>query len=213
MDVTDHDRALIASAFAQVAERGWWNLNLADAARAADVPLDVARRRVPTRCALLLRFGALADAHALQGASTIGLPRDRLFDVLMRRFDILQNHRAGVVRLLRALPTDPAAMLLLATANLASMQWMLGGTGISATGPLGVLRAKALLAVWLWTLHAWERDTTDDLSPTMAALDQALARAETAESWLRPRGKPAAEPATGASPSLPPPSEGASDAE
>ena len=194
MDDTSFDRALIAAAFARIGAYGWHRLNLVEAARNAGLDVARTRARFPGRCALLLRFGSLADQAALTGAPAEGPVRDRLFDILMRRIDVLQSHRAGVAALLRALPTDPAAALLLGSASLRSMGWMLDGAGASAAPPLGLLRAKALLAVWLWTMRAWQRDESEDLSATMAAPDQARARAERAESWL-PRRPPAAPPA------------------
>jgi hypothetical protein len=193
MDDTEFDRALIAAAFRQIAGSGWRRLDLAAAAREAGLDMARTRGRFPGRCALLLRFGRLADQAALSGALADGPVRDRLFDMLMRRIDALQTHRAGVIALLRALPSDPPAALLLGTASLRSMAWMLRGAGASAAPPFGVLRAKALLAVWLWTVRAWQRDSSEDLSATMAALDHALSRAERAESWLhrRPHGEAA----------------------
>jgi hypothetical protein len=187
MDDADFDLALITSAFNLAAERGWRRTSIAAAARHAGLGLDRARLRFPNRAVLLMRFGRLADAAALTGVSDEGSRRDRLFDILMRRFDALQNHRAGVLALLRALPADPCLALMLTAATLRSMRWMLEGAGISAAGPIGTLRAKGLLAVWLWTLRAWQRDATDDLSATMAALDQALSRAEDAMGWLSRR--------------------------
>jgi len=74
------------------------------------------------------------------------------------------------------------------------MGWMLEGAGIAAHGLHGRLRRKALLAVWLWTLRAWQRDESEDLSVAMAALDQALSRADAAENWLGRRRNPPAEP-------------------
>jgi hypothetical protein len=193
MDDLEFDRALIAAALELAAQRGWHRINVAQAARHAGLPLDRARMRFPGRMALLLRFVRMADRAALAGAAEEGAARDRLFDLLMRRIDVLQSHRAGVLAVMRALPADPATALLLATANLRSMGWMLEGAGISSAGPFGRLRAKGLLAVWLWTLRAWQRDASDDLAATMAALDQALVRAEQAANWLRAR--PAARPA------------------
>lgn len=193
----DHEAALVAAGFEQIAARGWHRLSLGAAARAGGVPLDVARRLVPDRCALLRRFGALADAHALRGAAPEGPGRDRLFDVVMRRIDFLQAHRAGVVALLRAVPFDPPAALLLAQSSLRSMGWLLAAAGL----PAGGLHAAGLLAVWSWTVRAWERDTSEDLAATMAALDAALGRAERAAGWLapRPRVDSAAAPDTPAS--------------
>jgi hypothetical protein len=197
MDDTEFDRALIAAAFSQIADIGWRRLDLAAAARAAGLDVARTRGRFPGRCAVLLRFGRLADQAALTGALTDGPVRDRLFDMLMRRIDALQTHRAGVIVLLRALPADPAAAMLLGAASLRSMAWMLRGAGASAAPPFGPLRAKALLAAWLWTVRAWQRDTSEDLSATMSALDHALSRAERAESWLHRRaeaGPPPPEP-------------------
>lgn len=194
MDNAEFDAALVASAFSLAAERGWSRVSVAQAARDADLPLDRARRRFSGRCAVLLRFGSMADQAALALATNEGSSRDRLFDILMRRIDFLQRHRTGVLALLRHLPSDPPMALGLAVALQCSMGWMLEGAGISARGPHGLLRRKGLLAVWLWTLRAWQRDDSEDLSATMAALDQALSRAEQAESWVGARRGAGAAP-------------------
>ena len=191
---TEFDAALVASAFSLAAERGWSGVSVVQAARDADLPLDRARRRFPGRGAVLLRFGSLADQAALALATSEGSHRDRLFDILMRRIDFLQRHRPGVLALLRHLPCDPPMAVGLAAASLCSMGWMLEGAGISGRGPRGQLRRKGLLAVWLWTLRAWQRDDSEDLSATMAALDQALSRADAAENWLHRRHDAPAEP-------------------
>lgn len=184
MDDAEFDRLLIAAAFDEIARSGWSRLSIAEAARAAGVPLDRARLRFPGRLAVLFRLGRMADAAALAEPVAEGPVRDRLFGLLMRRIDVLQAHRAGVIALMHALPSNPMLGLLLARANLRSMGWMLEASGVSARGPVGRLRAKGLLAVWLTTLRAWERDEEGELSKTMAALDDALRRAERAASWL-----------------------------
>lgn len=184
MDDTEFDDALIAAAFALAAERGWAAVSVAAAARRADLPLDRARRRFPSKPVLLLRFGSRADQAALALAPSDGSHRDRLFDMLMRRIDAFQSNREGVQALLRALPFDPCLAAMLAAASLRSMGWMLEGAGIAATGLTGKLRAKGLLAVWLVTLRAWSSDEGTDLSATMAALDSALRRAEQVNGWL-----------------------------
>jgi len=178
MDDAAFDRALIAAAFQQAAAEGWRSVSVAGAARAASLPLARARERFPGRAAILLRFGRLADQAALTDAASYGTARDRLFDLLMRRLDTLQAHRAGVLALLRTLPADPPTALLLTLATRRSMRWMLEGAGVPTRGVGGELRVKGLLAVWLWTVRAWRTDDTEDLSATMAALDVALRRAE-----------------------------------
>ena len=184
MDDDAFDRALIAAAFGIAATGGWRRVSVAEAAREAGLPLARARERFPTRGALLLRFARLADQAALSETPGTGTVRDRLFDLLMHRIDVLQAHRAGVLALLAGLPADPAAALALLVATRRAMRWMLDAAGVSTAGPIGELRLRGLIAVWAWTIHAWRNDHSTDLSATMAALDTALARAESAAAWL-----------------------------
>lgn len=178
MDDTQFDAALIAAAFNQAAASGWSGLSIVDAARSADLPLDRARVRFPGPGMLLMRFGLLADTTALAVAATESNPRDRLFDLLMRRFDVLQHHRPGMVALLQVLPQRPLLSLALGAATLRSMGWMLEAAGLSAVGLRGIVRAKTLVGVWLYALRAWKDDESADLSGTMAAMDKALDQAE-----------------------------------
>jgi ubiquinone biosynthesis protein COQ9 len=184
MDDAAFDRALVAAAFQLAGEKGWRSTNVAAAARAAGLALDRARDRFPGRTAILLRFGTQADQSALSDLPLEGPVRDRLFDLLMRRIDALQAHRAGVLALLHALPAEPATALLLTLATRRSMRWMLEAAGIPTGGVRGELRVKGLVAAWLWTIRAWRTDESEDLQATMAALDAALRRAEQAAEWL-----------------------------
>lgn len=200
MDDNEFDKAMIAAAFAIAGRTGWAGLSVAAAATEAGLPLDRARARFPGRLAILLRFGVIADQAALADAIPVASVRDRLFDMLMRRIDMLQAHRDGVLSLLRFLPTDPGLALLFARATRRSMRWMLDAAGVSSRGLKGELRTRGLIAVWLWTVRAWRADESGDLSATMASLDQALRRAEWAEGWLhgRPRrDEPASTPEGG----------------
>ncbi len=188
MSITETDRTLIAAVFEQAALRGWPDVSIADAARSAGVPLGEARARMPGRGAVLMRFGLMADQVALANVSMAEPPRERLFDVVMARFDVLQQHRAGVLALLAALRTDPGTSLLLYGATLRSMKWLLDGAGIPNAGITGSLRVHGLLALWLYALRAWEADESADLSATMAAVDRGLDRAIQAENMLPGHG-------------------------
>ena len=184
MSEQDFDTALIAAAFRQAAGTGWTSVTVVDAARAAGLSLAEARARFPGKRTLLRRFGVLLDQAALAAAPREGPVRDRLFDLLMSRFDTMKPHREGIRALLRALPLDPAMALDLACATRQSMRWMLQAAGDPARGVRGALRVNGLVAVWTWTMRAFEQDESEDLSSTMAALDKALAHAHEAAGWL-----------------------------
>jgi ubiquinone biosynthesis protein COQ9 len=184
MSHTEQDAALIAAALAIAADKGWRAVTVMDAARAAGVPLPLARERFPSRGAILMGLGRMADQAVLAEVPTDGSVRDRLFDLLMRRLDAFQRHRAGVLAVLRSLPSDPATAIMLACATRRSMRWMLDAAGVPTGGLGGELRLRGLIGVWLWAVRAWEKDESEDMSMTMAALDVALSRAEQAAKWL-----------------------------
>lgn len=177
MNDSDFDAAVVTAVLAQAGARGWRGTSLVEAARDDGLDLVRLRRRFPTKLAVLVRFGTMADQAALTGAATEGAVKDRLFDMIMRRFDVLQAHRPGVAAVLDAAATDPALALFLGRLSARSMAWLLEGAGLSALGLRGKLRAQGLLGVWLWAVRAWREDDSADLAATMTATDKALDRA------------------------------------
>lgn len=198
MSDAEFDKALVGAAFALAGESGWGAVSVAEAARAAGLDLARARERFPGRAAILLRLGRLADQAALAQPPSEGTVRDRLFYLLMERIDVMQDHRAGVLALLRRLPFEPGTALLLDCATRRSMRWMLDTAGVRTSGVRGEVRVRGLYGVWLWTMRAWQQDETDDISGTMSALDTALQRAGQIAACLggpaAPAGPAAAEP-------------------
>ena len=182
MTDAEFDLSLVGAAFALGAEEGWRKVSAAAAARRAGLDLAEARERFVMPGAILRKFGELADIAAIHGAVTEGPVRDRLFDILMRRFDFLQAHRAGVVALLKALPAEPVLAVCLARGTLASMGWLLEAAGVESTGLRGELRRRGLGLVWAYGVQAWLRDESADLTATMAAVDTALNRADSVAS-------------------------------
>lgn len=178
MNNHDFEIALVDAAFALGAEQGWRAVSPAASARFAELSLSRARALFPCTGTILRKFGQQADAAALTNPAIDDSVRDRLFDILLRRFDFLQVRRGGVVALMRHLPLCPPMALALAEMNLGSMGWLLEGAGISATGFSGGLKKRGLLAVWLYALRVWSTDESQDLAATMAAVDSALAKAD-----------------------------------
>lgn len=199
--------ALLSAFWRSLASSGWHGLTMRAIASEAGLPLSDLRRQAASPLHLLAAHQRAVDGAVLEGTveDPGSTPRDRLFDVLMRRLDALQPDRAGVVRLLRDLPRAPLLALWLAPRNAGSMAWMLEAAGLEAAGPAGLLRVQGLTAVWLATLRAWEKDESEDLSATMAALDRALDQADRVARWLRmaPAESPV-EPVVDAEPSTDP---------
>lgn len=177
-DDDQFDTALLAAAMSLAAEKGWARISMPEIARAAALDPGEVRIRYPFKISVLLLLGRLADRSALVDDGSLSSPREALFDLLMRRFDVFQQYRAGVLAVLRALPFDPAAAALLGVATLDSMRWIAGTAGIPTSGFEGMLRVQGVTALWTYTLRAWEKDESEELGTTMAALERGLDQAE-----------------------------------
>ncbi len=200
----DRDR-IIDAALSLVARQGWRRLSMAAIAAEADLPILALYRAFPSKPAILRAFFRRIDEAVLAtplqaeaateaAAEADERPRDRVFDLLMRRFDALGPYRAALEVLGRELPTDPLAALGAGARLLCSMAWMLEAAGISADGLGGMVAVKLTAAAYLATLRVWLRDESPDLAPTMASLDRRL---RAIERWFGrgprpPRGAAAA---------------------
>ncbi len=170
---------LVAAALTLAAERGWRDLSLADIADAAGVSLSEAHGAYPSKRAILNAFSRGIDAEILgaeEPEAREGGARDRLFDVVMRRFDALRPHRKAVGNILWDQACDPLAAFCGLAPFERSMACMLESAGLASDGVRGLLRTKALGFAYLATLRVWLRDDSPDMAATMAALDRNLGR-------------------------------------
>ena len=175
-------RDRILDAALAVAEReGWRKASLGAIAQEAGVPLHELYGEFRSRTAILSGLMARTDASVLAETPAPDpdeSPRDRLFEVLMRRFDALKPHRAAVKVIARGLGSDPPTALCSAPGFLRSMTWMLEAAGLSTAGIRGRLRVRALALLYLCVMREFLRDDSEDLAKTMAELDRRLRQAE-----------------------------------
>ena len=105
-------------------------------------------------------------------------PRERLFDVLMRRLELMAPHREAVRSLMRSARRDPPLALALNGLAVCSQQWMLTAAGIGANGPKGMVRAQGLALLFANVLRTWVDDDDPGQARTLAALDRELGRGQ-----------------------------------
>lgn len=173
-----------------IAEHGWRRLSLAAVAAEAGVPILAVYRNFGSRVAILTAFLRRIDEAVLTAPLETDAderPRDRIFDLIMRRFDALLPYRDALIVLGRELPTEPCAALAVGARLLRSVAWMLEASNISAAGLGGAVAVRATAAAYLVTSRVWLRDDLPDLAPTMAALDRRL---RGIERWLAHTRRP-----------------------
>lgn len=159
-------------------------IDLSAVAADAEVSLAELRADFDGRIDILDAFNRRIDLEVLgrHDPAMTGEPaRERLFDVIMRRFDALAPHRDAVRGLERAALRDPVFTVAAAPALLRSMSFMLEAAGIGTGGTHGRLRVQALAFAYARMVRAWLDDADPGLARTMVAVDRELGRCERAE--------------------------------
>lgn len=172
---------IIDAALAEAAALGWRNVSMPAVATRADLPLGAVLELAPTRAHLVALLYDRLDHRMLAGVKTLDEAdsvRDRLFDVVMKRFDAMTTDREGMRALITGLRFDPPAMAVGLRRADRTAAAILAAAGVSPDGLLGCARIQGMKVVLLCALRGWMEDDSTDLAKTMAALDRALERAE-----------------------------------
>lgn len=183
----DPRQRLIRAALELAAQQGWRRLSMAEIAATADVSLREAYGLFRSKFAILAAFRRGVDEAVLAGPAPAmnDSPRDRLFDVLMRRLEALHPHRRALGIVLRDSVGDPAVVKGL-PGFWRSISWMVAAAGIPNSGCQGHVTNRLVGALYLSVLPTFFRDESEDLGTTMAALDRRLRQAESFVTALRP---------------------------
>ena len=177
---SDRDK-IVAALLTLLAEHRFERIGMAEIATEAGVTLAQLRGEFGSTLAILAAHVKATDRAVLASDFSDMAeepPRERLFDVLMRRLETLAPHREAVRSLLRSARRNPPLALALNAVAVRSQQWMLTAAGIGASGPRGALRAQGLALLFSSVLRTWVNDDDPGLARTMAALDRALGRGQ-----------------------------------
>jgi hypothetical protein len=181
-----NERQRIVGAFMQLlADKPIERIDLSDVADRAGVSLARLREEFDSTHAILAAQMKEIDRIVLEGSDADMAdepPRDRLFDILMRRLEALAPYRQSVRSLMRSALCNPGLALALNGLAIRSMRWMLTGAGINTAGGKGTLRAQGLTLIFAQVLRVWVEDDDPGLARSMAELDRGLTRGQ---SWSR----------------------------
>ena len=178
---TDKRQAIVDALMDLAAKRPWREIEINDVAQAAHVSLAEFRDLFPSKGAVLGALSRRIDRQVLEGTTEdlAGEPaRERVFDVMMRRFDALAPYKEALRRIFRDLQYDPLSLAALNQVSLNSMRFMLAAAGIGTEGPLGGLKLQGAVLVYSNTMRTWFEDDDPTLARTMARLDRELRRGE-----------------------------------
>lgn len=188
---TDRDK-IIAAFMALLAEKRFEEIGFGEIAARSGLTLANCRAEFGSTLAIYAAHMKDLDRKVLASAGgdmAEEPPRERLFDVLMRRLEVLEPHKAAVRSLTRSASRNPGLAFALNGLAVRSQQWMLTAADIDAAGPRGMVRAQGLAILFASVLRTWVNDDDPGHARTMAALDRALARGQRWSGFLDGLGR------------------------
>ncbi|HCE23788.1 MAG TPA: hypothetical protein DF282_14950 [Hyphomonas sp.] len=160
-------------------ETPWADLTLSAIAEAADTSLSEFHGLAGKDDLAAHADPYFDKAMSEEGVSHDESPRERLFDVIMLRFEAMEAHRAGLLSVMKYRDHTPSLLLSLPLARKRSADWALVSAGLDnrSGAPVG-LKSVAIGYVIDTAERAWRKETSGDFALTMAALDKGLRDAE-----------------------------------
>jgi ubiquinone biosynthesis protein COQ9 len=185
MSDTDRMTAIRDAAIRLAGKQSWRDVTLAAIAAEAGLTLAETAREVGSKIDILRSFSRDLDNRLLVSLETApldGEPHDRLFDIMLRRIEMLTPHKQAL-RSIAAAPADgPAEFLALVSSAIETQTWLLAAAGIETPGTRGELHKLGLVKINADVLRIWLDDDDPGLARTMAALDRKLRDGEV---WLK----------------------------
>jgi len=181
LDQTTRKGKIIDAALRLAGARGWSGLSLDEIAVDAGVNLAEFRQEFQSKAQILAAFTRAVDDAVLE---KLGRPesgtaaRDRLFDVLMTRFETMAPYKPALRRIMADIRYRPGESISQFGAAARSTYWTLAAAGLDAEGPRGAFYVPGLMGVYARAFDIWLQDDDPGMARTMAALDSRLRRGE-----------------------------------
>jgi AcrR family transcriptional regulator len=172
---------IISAMLELLAEESFESIGLSDIAKRASVSLAQLRQEFSSTLAIIAAHIKDTDHKVLAGVDpdmAEEAPREKLFDVLMRRLEILSPHRQAIRSLMRSASRNPGLAFALNGLAVRSQSWMLNAADIKVAGTQGMVRAQGLAMLYACVMRTWVDDEDPGLARTMAVLDRELSRAQ-----------------------------------
>lgn len=169
---------VIDAALRLAARRDFGDVSLTDIAHEAGISLADLRDLFPSKGAIIGGFNRRIDRDVLEAVSAQDShdpARDRLYEVLRKRLEVLEPHRDALASIFRWSTRDPLTGAALNRETLNSMRFMLEAADIDCDGPVGSLKLQGLAMAWGRVLDAWFQD---GFSFALETLDREIARGE-----------------------------------
>ena len=167
-------------------KKSWNSIKLEEICKKSKINKKKLQRKIDSKLDLLSNINRYFDLQLTNTSETVDQSshKDMIFEIMMLRFDILQNYRKSIIRIFNAFKRKPQELLLLLPSFIESMVVITRMAKIPISGLKGNLKIKGLLVIYFLSFLVWTKDNCESLEKTMKSLDNYLNNADSLLSIL-----------------------------
>ncbi len=177
---------IVKAALKLAQDASWSNISLSEIAIEADISLAEIHKSFSSKKDILIKFSKAIDEEVLKRTVNETFegnsPKDKIFDVVMTRFEVMQPYKKALKRILSDMSRGSGVSDMSLNQFWQTQKWMLEAADVPVSGQLGSIRVIGISSIYLQVLPIWLDDDDQGLAKTMASLDKKL---QQGEDWLK----------------------------
>ena len=170
--------------FSNIARDGWTKFSLLQFSKTQKISIQDLKTFFRNKDHILERFSKMID-HKVE--SNIDIEemkstsnKDNLFELIMLRLEAMQTYKVALRNILSSAKEQPIILKKLSKNIINSLDFYLELSSYYDDTPVDFLKKNAIFFIYSLTFRVWLNDESDDLSKTMAELDNFLSMADKA---------------------------------
>ena len=173
---------LITLGFKLIEKKGWKYFSLKSLAKANKSDLETIKIFFRNKSQFLESFSEMIDNKVLADIDKDEFNKnsikDNLFELIMLRFENLNNYKTGLKILLSDLKKSPVELKKIVKKVLDSMDLFLEIANVKNNYLMDFIKVNIIFIIYSYVFKVWLGDQSPEMSKTMAELDKWLSEAE-----------------------------------
>jgi len=176
------EKKYIKKGFDLINDIGWEKFSIEELSIREKIPLNELKVYFKCKYSIVEKFSKMIDLN-IESKLRIqdfndSSKKDILFELIMMRFDEMEEFKGSLVKVLDASKNKPLLISIITKNVFNSMDFFLELSNSYNNYAFDVLKKNFLFIIYSITFKTWLSDNTADLSKTMAELDRLLSTAE-----------------------------------
>ena len=176
------EKKYITTGFDLIKDIGWEAFSIEKLSVKENIPLNDLKVYFKCKYSIVDRFSKMIDKKIesklrIQDFNNSS-KKDILFELIMMRFDEMEEFKSSLARVLDASKNKPLLISIITKNVLNTMDFFLELSNSYNNYAFDVLKKNFLFLIYSITFKTWLSDNTEELSKTMAELDRLLSTAE-----------------------------------